>query len=164
MPRDTLDKLMFPLGEMRKSTDVRRIASENDLITKNKRDSFGVCFIGERKFSGITLLKIDFLQLYIPSKKGIITDLADRVIGEHNGIFSFTIGQSIKVGGLETKYFVCRKDINENKLIACNSTTHPSLFSNYCIVYTFILFRLIDLIIYMTVQKYSNVNTKLGIK
>jgi len=122
-----LAKTLFPVGELEKPA-VRKIAEDNDLITHNKKDSTGICFIGERKFS-------DFLKQYIPAQPGDIeTDTGD-IIGRHNGLMYHTIGQrqGLGIGGLknydESPWYVAKKDLDRNVLLVVQGTKHPLLYS-----------------------------------
>ena len=105
-----------------------------DLITADKKDSTGICFIGERNFRS-------FLQNYIPNQPGDIIDIiTNNVVGKHCGVMYYTIGQrkGLNLGGLKEKYFVCKKDI-ENKIIyvAPNSYEQTFLQSNECVLGSF---------------------------
>ena len=120
-------KTLFPVGELEKP-EVRKIAEQHDLITADKKDSTGICFIGERRFK-------DFLEQYIPAQKGeIITDEGE-VIGQHNGLMFHTLGQrqGLGIGGLsnhsEEPWYVVDKDLENNKLIVGQGNKHPLLFS-----------------------------------
>ena len=107
--------ILFPLANLTK-TQVREIARQNNLITANKKDSTGICFIGERKFS-------EFIDKYIPQTKGNIVDIKGNVVGEHTGLFHYTIGQrkGIKIGGVkgysESSWYVLDKNADKNELI-----------------------------------------------
>ncbi|KZZ75827.1 tRNA 2-thiouridine(34) synthase MnmA, partial [Oleiphilus sp. HI0132] len=123
-----LAKTLFPVGELEKPA-VRKLAEEHDLITHNKKDSTGICFIGERKFS-------DFLKQYIPAQPGDIeTDKGD-IIGRHNGLMYHTIGQrqGLGIGGLsgydESPWYVAQKDLDRNVLIVVQGSKHPLLYSS----------------------------------
>lgn len=119
---------LFPVGELEKP-EVRRIAEEFDLITHNKKDSTGICFIGERRFK-------DFLQQYLPAQPGIIETPEGEVIGEHQGLMYHTLGQrqGLGIGGLngysDDPWYVAQKDLNRNVLIAAQGKNHPILFSH----------------------------------
>jgi tRNA-specific 2-thiouridylase len=119
---------LFPIGELIKP-NVRKIAEEHDLITHNKKDSTGICFIGERRFK-------DFLQQYLPAQPGKIADSNGTIIGSHQGLMYHTIGQrqGLGIGGLDgysdEPWFVVEKDLTNNVLIAAQGTNHPLLFSN----------------------------------
>jgi len=122
-----LSKTLFPVGELEKPA-VRKLAEEHELITHNKKDSTGICFIGERKFS-------DFLKQYLPAQPGNIeTDTGD-IIGRHNGLMYHTIGQrqGLGIGGLknydESPWYVAKKDLDRNVLVVVQGTKHPLLYS-----------------------------------
>ncbi len=118
---------LFPLGEMEKP-DVRRIAEEHGLVTAKKKDSTGICFIGERRFK-------DFLQQYLPAQPGEIQTPEGQVIGEHSGLMYYTIGQrqGLGIGGVpgasEAPWFVAQKDLERNVLVAVQGD-HPLLYSD----------------------------------
>lgn len=122
-----LAKTLFPVGELEKP-EVRRIAEEFGLVTHDKKDSTGICFIGERKFS-------DFLKQYIPAQPGEIKSDSGDVIGKHHGLMYHTIGQrqGLGIGGLknydESPWYVAHKDLENNVLIAVQGAQHPMLFS-----------------------------------
>tara|TARA_R110001592_G_scaffold585_2_gene3096 strand:- start:10167 stop:11294 length:1128 start_codon:yes stop_codon:yes gene_type:complete len=123
-----LAKTLFPVGELEKPV-VRALAEEHDLITHDKKDSTGICFIGERKFS-------DFLKQYLPAQPGNIeTDTGD-IIGKHHGLMYHTIGQrqGLGIGGLknydESPWYVAQKDLVRNVLIVVQGTKNPLLYSN----------------------------------
>ena len=120
-------KTLFPVGELEKP-EVRRIAEEQDLITANKKDSTGICFIGERKFT-------DFLQEYLPAQPGDIVTPSGEVIGQHQGLMYHTLGQrkGLGIGGLqnsnENPWYVVGKDMDNNRLLVAQGADHPALFS-----------------------------------
>jgi tRNA-specific 2-thiouridylase len=128
-----LAKTLFPVGELPK-TEVRRIAAEIGLPNAKKKDSTGICFIGERPFR-------DFLNRYLQQTPGPIKDDRGRVIGEHVGLSFYTLGQrkGIGIGGLKEKgrkggsehapWFVARKDMANNTLYAVQGHDHPWLQS-----------------------------------
>lgn len=122
-----LSKVLFPLQNYEKS-EIRKIAKDYDLITADKKDSTGICFIGERDFT-------KFLQNYIPNQPGRIIDISDnKVIGKHVGVMYYTIGQrrGLNLGGNKEPYYVAKKDIN-NKIIYVAKTSDESyLFSKSC--------------------------------
>jgi tRNA-specific 2-thiouridylase len=109
-----LDKVLFPLGKLLKS-EVREIALKHGLATATKKDSTGICFIGERNFR-------NFLQNYIPNKKGKIMTYEGQVLGEHLGLMYYTIGQrkGLNIGGQKGddggRWFVIEKDLKNNIL------------------------------------------------
>jgi tRNA-specific 2-thiouridylase len=123
-----LAQTLFPVGELEKPL-VRKIAQEQGLITHNKKDSTGICFIGERKFK-------DFLQQYIPAKPGNIETPEGVIVGKHDGLMYHTLGQrkGLHIGGLkdasEDAWYVVAKDLDRNVLIAAQGADHPLLFSN----------------------------------
>jgi tRNA-specific 2-thiouridylase len=125
---DEFAKTLFPVGELEKP-EVRRLAEEHDLITHNKKDSTGICFIGERRFK-------DFLEQYLPAQPGEIQTPDGTVIGKHSGLMYHTIGQrqGLGIGGVkgasEAPWFVVEKDLQRNVLVAAQGTDHPLLFSD----------------------------------
>jgi len=122
-------RTLFPIGELEKPA-VRRIAEQHQLVTHSKKDSTGICFIGERRFR-------DFLQQYLPAQSGNIETPQGRVIGTHSGVFYYTIGQrqGLGIGGVkdasEEPWFVVAKDIERNVLIAVQGTDNPLLYTNF---------------------------------
>ena len=124
---------LFPLGDIDK-TEVRKIAHELNLNVADKKDSTGICFIGERNFK-------EFLKNYIPAKKGNIVDIeTNRIIGKHDGVMYYTIGQrrGLGIGGIsgeEAKgWFVVNKDVKNNILYVASGSESDYLFSDSCIV------------------------------
>jgi tRNA-specific 2-thiouridylase len=123
-----LAKSMFPVGELEKSV-VRQIAAENGFKNHAKKDSTGICFIGERKFK-------TFLNEYLPAKPGNIETLEGEVIGKHDGLMFHTIGQrqGLHIGGQKGKaeqpWYVVAKDIPRNILIVAQGDQHPALFKS----------------------------------
>ncbi|PID66952.1 MAG: tRNA 2-thiouridine(34) synthase MnmA [Gammaproteobacteria bacterium] len=121
-----LQLALFPLGDLHKPK-VRSIAEQADLITYDKKDSTGICFIGERHFR-------DFLAQYLPAQPGQIVTQHGEVIGEHNGLMYYTIGQrqGLGIGGLQNyddkPWFVAEKDLSQNKLVVVQGTDNPALF------------------------------------
>ena len=126
---EELAQTLFPVGELEKP-EVRRLAEEHDLITHDKKDSTGICFIGERRFT-------DFLKQYLPAQPGNIETPDGDVIGKHQGLMYHTIGQrqGLGIGGLknypEEPWFVAEKDLERNILIAVQGKQHDLLFSNW---------------------------------
>ncbi len=124
-------KSLFPIGDIEKP-EVRRIAEEHGLVTHNKKDSTGICFIGERRFK-------DFLQQYLPAQPGEIQTPDGTVIGQHAGLMYHTIGQrqGLGIGGVkganEEPWFVAQKDLTRNVLVVVQGTNHPLLFTNHLI-------------------------------
>ncbi len=125
---EELKLTLFPVGELEKPA-VRRLAEEHGLITHNKKDSTGICFIGERRFS-------DFLKQYLPAQPGKIETPDGDVIGDHQGLMYYTIGQrqGLGIGGLkeypEEPWFAAAKDLDRNVLIAVQGQ-HPLLFADW---------------------------------
>ena len=119
---------LFPVGELEKP-EVRRIAEEQGLVTADKKDSTGICFIGERKFK-------DFLQKFLPAQPGDIETPEGEVIGQHEGLMYHTLGQrkGLLIGGLkefkDQPWFVVDKDVKRNVLIVGQGKNHPLLFSD----------------------------------
>jgi tRNA-specific 2-thiouridylase len=124
---------LFPIGNLEKP-EVRRIAEAHDLITHDKRDSTGICFIGERRFR-------DFLQQYLPAQPGRIQTPEGDDIGQHQGLMYHTIGQrqGLGIGGLtdypDAPWYVAQKDLERNVLIAVQGKQHPLLFSRSLITH-----------------------------
>jgi tRNA-specific 2-thiouridylase len=129
-----LGKTLFPVGELPK-TEVRRIAAEIGLPNAKKKDSTGICFIGERPFR-------DSLHLYIANESGPIKDEKGRVLGQHVGLSFYTLGQrqGLGIGGVREKgaqkggndhapWFVARKDMETNTLWVVQGHEHPWLLS-----------------------------------
>lgn len=122
-----LSRTLFPVGELPKS-EVRRLAESAGLITHDKKDSTGICFIGERPFR-------EFLSQYIPAQKGEIQTPEGLQIGEHTGAMYYTLGQrqGLGIGGVknasEDPWFVVAKDIKNNIVVAAQGHDHPLLFS-----------------------------------
>ncbi|MBU5593552.1 tRNA 2-thiouridine(34) synthase MnmA [Amphibacillus sp. MSJ-3] len=108
---DVLKKVMFPLGHLDKS-DVRRIAREHGLVTANKKDSTGICFIGERDFKS-------FLSEYLPAQPGRMETMSGEDKGSHDGLMYYTIGQrqGLGIGGSGGPWFVVGKDLDRNVLL-----------------------------------------------
>ncbi|NQY63201.1 MAG: tRNA 2-thiouridine(34) synthase MnmA [Alteromonadaceae bacterium] len=122
-----LARTLFPVGHIEKP-EVRAIAEKAGLITHNKKDSTGICFIGERKFK-------DFLGKYLPAQPGIIESAEGEAIGHHDGLMYHTLGQrkGLRIGGLsnagEEPWYVVEKDLLRNVLIVGQGHNHPRLFS-----------------------------------
>jgi tRNA-specific 2-thiouridylase len=123
-----LSRVLFPLGEMAK-TDVRRIAAEAQLPNHAKKDSTGICFIGERPFR-------EFLNRYLPHEPGPIVTPQGMRVGTHVGLAFYTIGQrkGIGIGGTKDKggepWYVAQKDMGANALIVVQGHDHPLLMKN----------------------------------
>ena len=134
LTQSQLSRTLFPVGELAK-TEVRRIASEIGLPNATKKDSTGICFIGERPFR-------EFLGRYLANTPGLIKDDRNRTIGEHVGLSFYTLGQrkGIGIGGLKERgvargggnhepWFVARKEIATNTLYVVQGHAHPWLLS-----------------------------------
>ena len=111
---EQLSNVLFPLADVKK-TEVRKIAAELGLPVANKKDSTGICFIGERKFKS-------FLKTYLPAQSGDIVDRSGKVVGRHDGLMYYTLGQrrGLDIGGVkgETgRWFVLEKDVENNRLV-----------------------------------------------
>jgi tRNA-specific 2-thiouridylase len=125
---EALSKTLFPIGEMEKP-DVRALAEHHNLITAKKKDSTGICFIGERRFK-------DFLEQYLPAQPGNIETPEGKIIGQHHGLMYHTLGQrqGLGIGGLkdasDEPWYVAGKDLARNVLIAVQGGDHPLLFTN----------------------------------
>jgi tRNA-specific 2-thiouridylase len=125
---EQFERTLFPVGELEKP-EVRRIAEKYELATAKKKDSTGICFIGERRFK-------DFLQQYLPAQPGKIETESGEVLGDHQGLMYYTIGQrqGLGIGGTkhgEAPWFVAHKDLDRNVLIVVQGTDHPALFTTH---------------------------------
>ncbi|MBY7143293.1 tRNA 2-thiouridine(34) synthase MnmA [Virgibacillus sp. NKC19-3] len=121
---DVLEKVMFPLGEIPKSR-VREIALENELVTATKKDSTGICFIGERNFK-------NFLSEYLPAQPGEMRTLDGVVKGSHDGLMYYTLGQrqGLGIGGSGDPWFVVGKNLKENVLYVEQGFANDKLYSD----------------------------------
>lgn len=129
LSHEQVARSLFPVGQIEKP-EVRRIAEEQDLITAKKKDSTGICFIGERKFT-------EFLSNYLPAQPGKIESVDGEEIGEHQGLMYHTLGQrkGLHIGGMKNNnsqapWYVVDKDMKRNVLIVAQGHDHPRLFSN----------------------------------
>lgn len=124
IPQNALRNTMFPVGEMMKS-EVKKLASEIGLDSiAQKRESTGICFIGKRKFS-------DFLAEYVTPMPGDFVDMdTGEIVGQHNGIHNYTIGQNISLGGQKEKLFVLRKMKDKKTILVAPGTNNPRLYCN----------------------------------
>jgi tRNA-specific 2-thiouridylase len=124
-----LRNVIFPLANKLKS-EVRDIARKASLLLAEKKDSTGICFIGERPFA-------DFLGQYLPITAGVIRDSEGRSLGEHRGLPYYTLGQrhGLGIGGLADRadgaWYVAAKNSETNELIVVQGKDHPSLFQNW---------------------------------
>jgi tRNA-specific 2-thiouridylase len=127
VPGELLRHTLFPIGDLDK-TAVRRIAHERALPVHDKRDSTGICFIGERPFA-------EFLARYLPAQPGRIEDTAGRVLGRHRGLMYYTLGQrqGLALGGVrgagEAPWYVAGKDLARNVLVVTQLHDDPLLLS-----------------------------------
>ncbi len=125
-----LGHALFPVGELGKP-EVREIARQQRFAVAAKKDSTGICFIGERKFR-------DFLERFIPAQPGEIVALDGSLLGSHNGLMYYTLGQrqGLGIGGLESgseePWYVVDKDLERNRLIVAQGHDHPALFHSHC--------------------------------
>ena len=128
LTRAQLDKTLFPLGHLEKS-EVREIAQTLGLATATKKDSTGICFIGERNFT-------EFLQNYLPAQNGQMQTLSGDVVGEHIGLMYYTIGQrkGLAIGGAGDAWFVMGKNIADNVLIVGQGFENDYVYANETIV------------------------------
>jgi tRNA-uridine 2-sulfurtransferase len=123
-----LSKTLFPLGKYLK-TEVRELARQAGLINAEKKDSTGICFIGERPFQ-------EFLARYLPKKPGDIKTPDGKLVGQHDGLMYYTLGQrqGLKIGGSKESngepWFVAAKDMAKNELIVVQGHEHPLLQSD----------------------------------
>ncbi|MGS2743011.1 tRNA 2-thiouridine(34) synthase MnmA [Halomonas sp. LS-001] len=128
VPEGAIARTLFPVGELEKPK-VRALAEKHGLVTAKKKDSTGICFIGERRFR-------DFLQQYLPAQPGQIETPEGDVIGKHMGLMYYTLGQrqGLGIGGLanysEDPWYVASKDLERNVLIAVQGKQHTLLYSN----------------------------------
>jgi tRNA-specific 2-thiouridylase len=126
LTQEQLSQSLFPVGELDKP-DVRKIAEKIGLNNHAKKDSTGICFIGERKFK-------TFLSEYVKAKSGAIKTLEGKTIGQHDGLMFYTLGQrqGLKIGGLkntpEQPWYVVAKNLEENVLLVAQGHDHPALF------------------------------------
>jgi tRNA-specific 2-thiouridylase len=122
-----LSRSLFPLGDLEK-TEVRRLAAQFDLATKDKKDSTGICFIGERNFR-------EFLSRYLPAQPGEMRTPEGERIGQHQGLMYYTLGQrkGLGIGGRkdadDRPWFVVGKEIEQNVLLVAQGSDHPLLYS-----------------------------------
>ncbi len=125
--QEQLARALFPLGELTKPA-VRALAAQQGLVTHDKKDSTGICFIGERKFK-------EFLSRYLPAQPGDIVTPAGKIIGRHDGLMYHTLGQrkGLNIGGRrdasEQPWYVAAKNLQQNTLTVVQGDQHPLLFS-----------------------------------
>lgn len=125
-----LRKSLFPIGDLLKS-EVRKIALDNNLYTAKKKDSTGICFIGERNFK-------NFLKNYLPAQPGNMVTMSGEIVSRHDGLMYYTIGQrkGLGIGGSKDHdndaWFVIGKNLEKNELIVGQGFNNPYLYSNHC--------------------------------
>ncbi|MCX8514161.1 MAG: tRNA 2-thiouridine(34) synthase MnmA [Burkholderiales bacterium] len=117
-----ISKSLFPLASITKP-EVRKIAAKLNLATANKKDSTGICFIGERPFR-------EFLQKYLPNKPGNIVTNDGKIVGQHLGLMYYTLGQrkGLGIGGLGEPWFVVDKNLTTNELVVVQGHNNNQLF------------------------------------
>ncbi|GEK33342.1 tRNA 2-thiouridine(34) synthase MnmA [Kurthia sibirica] len=123
LSEDQLKHVMFPIGEIEKPR-VREIAAEANLATATKKDSTGICFIGERNFK-------EFLGQYLPAQPGNMETFDGRIMGKHDGLMYYTLGQrhGLGIGGDGEPWFAIGKDLKRNVLIVGQGFHHDKLYS-----------------------------------
>lgn len=124
LSQEQLEKVMFPIGNIEKSK-VRELAKEANLATATKKDSTGICFIGERNFK-------EFLSNYLPAQLGNMETLEREVVGKHDGLMYYTIGQrhGLGIGGAGDPWFVIGKDLERNVLYVGQNFHNEKLYSD----------------------------------
>lgn len=130
--KEKFQNVLFPIGELTKP-EVRKIAEDYDLITAKKKDSTGICFIGERNFT-------KFLENYLPNQPGDIINLeTNQKVGEHIGLMYYTIGQrrGLNLGGNQDKSYVVKKDLQNNILYVASGDENTYLYSSHAIIENF---------------------------
>ena len=130
--KDVFKNVLFPLGEITKP-EVRKIASKYNLITAGKKDSTGICFIGERNFT-------QFLENYLPNIPGDIVNIdTGEILGKHIGLMYYTIGQrrGLNIGGTKDRTFVVKKDLDKNILYVAIGDDNKYLYSTCALIEEF---------------------------
>jgi tRNA-specific 2-thiouridylase len=122
--KNVFKHVLFPIGHLPKPK-VRELAERFDLATKAKKDSTGICFIGERNFK-------NFLSQYIESQKGNFIDLSGKILGKHDGVCFYTLGQrkGMGIGGPGEAWFVVGKNYTQNEVILAQGDDHPALYAD----------------------------------
>ena len=131
LSHEQLENILFPLGDIEKG-EVRKLAEEYGLATAKKKDSTGICFIGERNFRG-------FLENYLPNQPGKIVNIeTNEVVGDHIGLMYYTIGQrrGLDIGGNDERMFVVGKSLDKNILYVALGEDNKYLYSDSCIIDT----------------------------
>ena len=125
-----LKKSLFPLGELEKP-QVRAVAEAQGFITHNKKDSTGICFIGERRFK-------DFLSTYLKPNPGVMVGVDGNKVGEHDGLMYYTLGQrqGLNIGGQGEAWYVADKDIDRNELLVVQGHDHPAMLKQTITAHT----------------------------
>ena len=129
VPPQNFRNVLFPVGDYTK-TEIRKLAEENNLNVAHKKDSTGICFIGERNYQ-------KFISNYLKPNPGDIVDVETKeAIGRHTGLMNYTIGQRRNVGisGNHERHYVCGKDIEKNILYVAFGSDNKYLLSNECII------------------------------
>ena len=129
--KDIFKDVLFPLGEIEKP-EVRKIAREYGLVTASKKDSTGICFIGERNFT-------QFLENYLPNIPDIVNIDTGEILGKHIGLMYYTIGQrrGLNIGGTKDRTFVVKKDLDKNILYVAVGDDNKYLYSSTAIIEEF---------------------------
>lgn len=122
--KDVLTDVLFPIGHLPKP-EVRALALKHGLATATKKDSTGICFIGERNFK-------DFLSQYIKSQQGNFVDTNGKILGKHDGTCFYTLGQrkGMGIGGPGAAWFVVAKNFEKNEVILAQGDDHPALYAD----------------------------------
>ena len=130
--KDKFKNVLFPIGELEKP-EVRKLALENDLVTASKKDSTGICFIGERNFT-------KFLENYLPNQPGKIVNIETKEeVGDHIGLMYYTLGQrrGLNLGGNNDKSYVVEKDLENNILYVATGDENNYLYSSKAVIENF---------------------------
>jgi tRNA-specific 2-thiouridylase len=130
LQQSQLAKSLFPLGEISKP-EVRAIADAQGFVTHNKKDSTGICFIGERRFK-------DFLSEYLKPSPGNMINDNGVVVNQHDGLMYYTLGQrhGLDIGGQGEAWYVAGKDLERNELLVVQGHDHPTLFTQTVVAST----------------------------
>lgn len=122
--KDVLPEVLFPIGHLPKP-EVRALALKHGLATATKKDSTGICFIGERNFK-------EFLSQYIESQRGNFVDIQGKILGQHDGTCFYTLGQrkGMGIGGPGAAWFVVGKNFEKNEVILAQGDDHPALYAD----------------------------------
>lgn len=123
LQQPALRKSLFPLGELEKPA-VRKIAEQLGFVTHNKKDSTGICFIGERRFK-------DFLSTYLKPNQGVMVTPDGRSVGQHDGLMYYTLGQrhGLNIGGPGEAWYVAGKKLQANELVVVQGHDHPAMMT-----------------------------------